>query len=46
MRLKSIDHYLKLIGKKLEALRIQMGYETIKDFVSDFNLAPHSLLAY
>lgn len=39
MRIKSIDHYLKLIGKKLEALRLQMGYETIKEFVGDFNLA-------
>jgi transcriptional regulator with XRE-family HTH domain len=38
MRIKSLEHLLQLIGNKLAFLRINKGYDTIKDFAAAFGL--------
>lgn len=38
MRIKSLEHLLQLIGNKLAFLRINKGYETIKEFAAAFGL--------
>lgn len=38
MTVKSKQQMLKLVGKKLALLRINKGYETMKDFARKFRL--------